>query len=492
LIYQRLKKSNKEYPIFSSDTRLNANKKNMSRFFSLLFLFISVSLIAEETRVSGNIPGAGNKEIRIIAYTDQVTYLDTVIAQQFIDTDGNFSMTLNLTETIYIRLDIEYFNIELYLEPGENYKITADSITFQGNFRPYYKKELLNCTITSGKNDLNKLISDFNKSYNQFISNHFEEVYKRRKKELIQDFRDSLQGKYENIKNNYFQDYMRYKLASVYLAAMPTSQAKLFGHYFYKQPVLYQNTEYMYFFNQFFSQFLTSGSRQIKRRDLLSTINYQNSFSALIDSLGKDTLLRNEVIRELVLFNGIAELYHSPDYSKKSIINILEQAKTQSKFPEHQLIASNLIRSLEKLQPGTPTPGFSLPKLNGEIFNFPEQNSKPVYLSFMTTWSYACIAEMELMQKLYEKYKDQIDFVTVSLDQDTAIINKFVNEKKYPWTFLYNGDDYQLLYDYGVKTFPAFVLIDSNMNIVQYPAYKPSEIIEDTFQRMIRESTKKD
>ncbi len=459
---------------------------------SFLFLFAASTLGATETQVTGNIPGAGNKEIRIIAYSDQVTYLDTVIAQQLIDPEGNFSMTLDLTETVYTRLDIEYFNIELYLEPGENYKITADSISFQGNFRPYYKKESLNCTITSGNNNLNQRISDFNKSYDQFIDDHFEEVYKRRKKDLIQDFSDSLQEKYGNVKNNYFRDYMRYKLALVYLAAMPTSQAKLFGEYFYKQPVLYQNIEYMYFFNQFFSQFLTSGSREIKRADLLSTINYQNSFSALIDSLGKDTLLRNEVIRELVLFNGITELYHSPDYSKKNILNILEQAKTESKFPEHRLIAGNLIRSLEKLQPGTPTPGFSLPQLNGEIFNFPEQNSKPVYLSFMTTWSYACIAEMELMQNLYEKYKDRIDFVTVSLDQDTVVINKFVNEKKYPWTFLYNGDDYQLLYDYGVKTFPVFVLIDSNGKIVQYPAYKPSEIIEDAFQRMIKESTKKE
>ena len=462
----------------------------MSRFIFLFFLLISTSLIADETRVSGKIPGAGNKEIRIIAYTDQITYLDTVIAQQLIDPEGNFSIHLDLTETIYTRLDIEYFNIELYLEPGENYTITTDSISFLGNFRPYYKKELLNCNIISGKNDLNNFISNFNISYNQFINDHFEEIYKRRKIDLIEEFKDSLQIKYGNVKNKYFQEYMRYKMASVYHAAMPTSQAKLFGEYFYKQPVLYQNIEYMYFFNQFFSQFLTSGSKEIKRADLLSTINYQNSFSALIDSLGKDTLLRNEVIRELVLFNGITELYHSPDFSKKSIINILNQAKTESKFPEHRMIAGNLIRSLRKLQPGTPTPGFSLPRLNGEMFNFPEQNNKPVYLSFMTTWSYACIAEMELMQKLYEKYKDQIDFVTVSLDQDTVVINKFVNEKKYHWTFLYNGDDYPLLYDYGIKTFPAFVLIDSNGKIVQYPAYKPSEIIEDTFQRMIRESTK--
>jgi len=468
-------------------------KKNiMSRFIlSFAIFLITSAVIGQETKISGNIPGGENKEIRIITYTDQITYLDSVIARQILDHEGNFSLTLDLKETIYTRLDIEYFNIELYLEPGESYHITADSISFQGNFRPYYKKDLLDCTITSGKNDLNKLISEFNISYNQFIHDHFEEIYKRRRKDLIEEFKDSTEEKFGSIDNEYFNNYRRYKMASVDLAAMPTSQARLFGEYFYHQPVLYQNIEYMYFFDQFFSQFLTSGSKEIKRADLLSTINYQNSYRALIDSLGKDSLLRNEVIRELVLFNGITELYHSPDYSKKSIINILAQAKIESKFPEHQLIAGNLIRSLEKLQPGTPTPGFSLPRLNGEIFDFPQENGKPVYLSFMTTWSYACIAEMALMEKLHEKYKDQIDFVTVSLDQDTVVINKFVNEKKYLWAFLYNGDDYQLLYDYGVKTFPAFVLIDSNGKIVQYPAYKPSEIIEDTFQRMIKESTKK-
>ena len=472
---------------------MQTNYKNMSRLVLLLLIFaLTNSVTAKETIVSGNIPGGENKEIRIIAYADQITFLDSVLARQIIGTNGDFLFSLDLKETIYARLDIEYFNIDLFLEPGENYNIATDSISFQGNFRPYYKKDLLNCTITSGSKDLNKLTSDFNISYNKFITEHFEEVYKRREKSLIEEFDDSMEVKYGKNENDYFKEYMRYKMASVYLAAMPTSQAKLFREYFFHQPVLYQNTEYMYFFNQFFSQFLTSGSRKIKRADLLSTINYQNSFSALIDSLGKDSLLRNEVLRELVLFTGITELYHSPDYSKKSILNILGQAKAESKFPEHQLIAGNLIRSLEKLQPGTPAPGFSLPKLNGDIFDFPISSGKPVYLGFMTTWSYACIAEMALLDKLHEKYKGQIDFISVSLDQDMDVINKFVDEKNYPWTFLYNGDDYQLLYDYGVKTFPAFVLINSNGQIVQYPAYKPSEVIEDTFQMMIRESSKKD
>lgn len=464
--------------------------------FRLILLFSILSLashvIAMETEVSGIIPGGKNKEIRIIAYTDQITFLDSILARQNLGSDEKFSFILDLQETVYVRLDIEYFNIGLFLEPGKNYSITSDSISFQGNFRPYYKKDLLNCTIASDSNDLNHLISKFNKSYNQFIQDHFEEIYKKRKKILIEEFKRSMHEQFGSFDNDYFEEYRRYKMASVDLVAMPTRQTKLFGEYFYHQPVLYQNTEFMYFFSQFFSQFLTSGSKRIKRTDLLSTINYQNSFSALIDSLGKDSLLRNEVIRELVLFNGITKLYHSPDYSKKSIINILVQAKAESKFPEHQRIAGNLIRSLERLQPGTPAPAFTLPQLNSEIFSFPEFHGRPVYLSFMTTWSYACIAEMELLEKLYEKYQGKIDFISVSLDQDIDIIKKFVDEKKYPWVFLYNGDDYQLLYDYRVKTFPAFVLIGSNGQIVQYPAYKPSEVIEDTFQLMINESTKKD
>jgi len=40
---------------------------------------------------------------------------------------------------------------------------------------------------------------------------------------------------------------------------------------------------------------------------LISNIEWQVNYKALLDSLGKDTLLKNEVIRELVLLENIID-----------------------------------------------------------------------------------------------------------------------------------------------------------------------------------------
>ena len=115
---------------------------------------------------------------------------------------------------------------------------------------------------------------------------------------------------------------------------------------------------------------------------------------------------------------------------------------------------------------------------------------KPVYLSFITTWSYACLAEMKLMADLYNNHKNRIEFISVSLDNNPDIVKKLVQDKGYEWLFLYNGSGYDLIKDYDIKTFPLFILINKEGEILQYPAYKPSENIETYFRALTKESDK--
>ncbi len=57
----------------------------------------------------------------------------------------------------------------------------------------------------------------------------------------------------------------------------------------------------MDFFNQFFDHYLTAGNKFVSEKDLEKGINELVSLPALLDSLGKDTLLLSESLRELVL-----------------------------------------------------------------------------------------------------------------------------------------------------------------------------------------------
>jgi thiol-disulfide isomerase/thioredoxin len=98
---------------------------------------------------------------------------------------------------------------------------------------------------------------------------------------------------------------------------------------------------------------------------------------------------------------------------------------------------------------------------------------------------------MKILKDIFEKYKNRINFVMVSLDEDPEIVGKLVNEKGYNWTFLYNGDGYDVLRDYGVETFPLFVLINKDGEIINYPAPKPSENIESVFEKLTLPPIKK-
>jgi peroxiredoxin len=469
---------------------------NQIRLFitALLLVIISsnVSAITDTTTITGYLPGGGNHEVRLLTITDRISFNEEILDRTMIDSTGKFSFSLMPKETMVAFLDMDYYTISIYLEPGTNYEIVSDSVPFDNLYRPYTKKERLPCTITSDrKPDLNTLLSEFNSLYNLFIENNFKQIYAQRKRYLIYNFADSMKVKYDTVNNEFFQNYITYKVAEIELAGAPTARNELFAKYLKDKPVLYNHPEYMFFFNQFFNQYITSVSKTATVSDLKYTVNYLASYPALLDSLGKDTILRNEVIRELVMLKELKDIYYSGNYYQQNIIKMLKEVSENDVFPEHRMIANNIIKVLTKLNTGTKAPDFTIPDINGDTVSLSSFFGKPVYLGFLTTWSYACLGEMKILKDVYEKYGKRINFVMVSLDEGPDIVRKLVKEKGYNWTFLYNGDGYDVLRDYGVETFPLFVLINKNGEIMQYPAPKPSENIESVFEKLTLPSIKK-
>ena len=445
---------------------------------------LTFSTFAKGTSFSGIIPEAEKQEVRLLTYADHISGRKIILATDTINSDGYFKLDFNISATTYGILEINYYNYELILIPGENYYLECDSIITQNIQRPFYNKEKLSGILTDSTG-LNANISKFNLEYNDWLIKNFDQIYKKRRRNLIYEFRDSTKTRFADVSQKYFKDYVNYKIASVELAAMSTAKPELFRKFLDGRPILYNNTEYMYFFNQFFDHYISSNSRAIKRNDLIYSINYIKSVPTLMDSLGKDTLLRNEKLRELVMLKGLRELYYTPDYSKTNIITMLAQIKLNSGFTEHKKIATNLLNTLTKLEKGSPAPDFTLPDLQNEIQNLSHFTGKPLYISFVTSWSYGCLFELEMLKTLNEKYQDRINFVSVAMDDNIAIVQSLTDEKGYSWPFLYSGFQYQLINDYDVKTFPLFVMIDKDGNILQYPAPKPSESAEAYFDSLL-------
>jgi peroxiredoxin len=446
-------------------------------------------ILAQPVKITGTAPGAEGKRIEVIISTDLITGLEKKITQATVDSTASFSLTVNTPNTISVSLSIGFHRGELFLEPGSSYLVSIGELNYNDiqEINPFEEAQSLEITLKGNKPDeLNSLIQSFNRDYNVFVLENFNFLYRDKDKARLDTFRIRTTRKYPNIKKAYFSDYIRYKLASLEQVANVMGKSPMVKKYFSDSPILYDNVEYMDFFKEFFSKYITTTSRPLKFLNYTGMLNGPNSYPVLMKALEADTLLRNSQLRELVLLRDLMEMYDDPLFKQESIQATLSSISKDSKFAENKVIAEDLIKYLTRLRYGSAAPKFTLPDRNKKKVSLDDFKGKPVLLTFWTTYCQSCLSEMELLKPLYDQYHDRINFISISADKEFLKMTLFLNLKKdFKWTFLHVGDDYDLLRDYDVRSFPLFVLIDSQGRIVKYPADLPDSGLELSLERLL-------
>ena len=456
------------------------NKKFI--LFSTLIL-AAWSLCGQNITIKGKATGAEGKTLSVYTWADQITHTEKKIASGKIDSTGKFDFSFKIEETIFTYLKVDFTRAPMYLEPGKTYDLAIscpDCKSPDDKTNPYLSPKPLSVVIlNSDSTELNYMIIKFNALYDDFMLKDYLTVAKHRNKSRLDTFRLKIGKQFGDIKNEYFSNLVKYRLAAIEESAQLKNNLTLSKKYLRNKPVLYENTGYMEFFNEFFKNYINQESPYITLQDLYRTINNVKSFPALMDTLGKDTILKNEVLRELVALKDLGELYYTKDYDKASILSMYKYVKENSKFPQHRIIAENYIKLFTKLAPGSIAPSFSLKDYHGLSYSLEEFNKdKYVYVFFWTTWCVPCLSEMELIKKYKEKYGTQVEFVGISADKEYMTYYNFMQKKSYDFTTLHWGNNTELMENYDVKAYPTYILIGPDGKIVQCPAEAPSSRLD--------------
>ncbi len=449
---------------------------------AIIFIFlIAVSfqqVFPAVTTVRGSAVRAKGYQIRLTTYLDQVSYQEKTLAVSVIDEHGDFLLTFDIDRTIPAYLTIRFIKGEVFLQPGAAYEVSIDYDPSTGSDL-YYEQELLNIEILNDdQHNLNKDIQNLNVIYNDFILNNFNAIYKWGRKSLVDSLHKSLEVEFKDQHNGYFRDYLKYMMASIELFSGKKSRTSLAVDYLTDQPLLYDNVEYIYFFNQFFEKYLLVNNDFISFSGLMDMFELKLPIEAFLDTLALDPELSNRNIREFLLLNSLKELYYMPGFPRKHILDLIRQVEQESPISMHRLIARNLDARFSNLRHETPAPGFTLKDNNGLLHSLSDLAGSYVYLCFYISDNPACLYELNLMKALYQQFGDRIQFVSISADRNKAIFETMLQQRDFPWTFLYFDNDYELLDHYDAKTFPVFILIDEKGRIFRYPVAMPSENAE--------------
>ncbi|MEI6694625.1 MAG: TlpA disulfide reductase family protein [Bacteroidota bacterium] len=459
----------------------------------LVFFTLSFGLRSQNTNIIGNVSGAEGLKIRLITTSDYISELTTKMDETTIDSLGNFKLKTSINESIFAQIQIDNYKGEIYLEPGRNYNIRILALNFKEDEKesPFLNRKRLEIEFKIKDSiELNEQIRKFNVLYNDFIIENFKALNSYHNRAKIDSFQQNSASLFSSSKNSFLNNYIKYKIAGMEQMGRTKSIPKLYSAFIKNQPILYNNVEYMYFFNQFYGNFFLSGRHQLSSENLSQFIKEKN-YAGLLDSLGRDSLVKNEVVRELVFLMGLKEMFYSKVYNNENIISTLTAYSRKTKFKENKFIASNLILLFNSQQTGNKAPDFKLKTINNEPYSLSTFKGKYTYIGFFTTWCAGCMAENDAMFILKKKYGDKINFVSISADKQVLNLYYYLEKHKYDWIFLHYGNNIEILEKFGILTYPVFVLMDPNGIVINNPALKPSENIEDEFNSLLNKMNTK-
>lgn len=122
-------------------------------------------------------------------------------------------------------------------------------------------------------------------------------------------------------------------------------------------------------------------------------------------------------------------------------------------------------------------PKLSMKDINGEDFSSKDLIGKYSYIDIWASWCKPCIQEIPYLKELEDKYKDKINFISISADKEKEAWEKKVKEHDLKGIQLLSTNDFEdpFLKELKISLIPRFILVDSTGKIGSISAPRPSE-----------------
>ncbi|MDX9906139.1 MAG: thioredoxin-like domain-containing protein [Bacteroidales bacterium] len=451
----------------------------------LLHIFLLSFVIngfSEMTTISGTLKNGSGYTVRLMTYNDQLSYIRKTLASTVAGEDERFSLSVDISAVTYCWIDIEFQQAELFIQPGQSYEVEIDLAGDPLSMSYYNRRTLDNRIIRDDSMQLNNSIQDFNEIYNDFLLNISDNIRQQNSRVAYETFMTAVELRFQGNSSEYFDNYIRYKSASMQLFMRIKSREKIGTEFLADRPVLFNHLEYMDFFHLYFDKYFVTNGKYFNYSKTYDMINGKAPLAEILDSLAVDPALKQRPAMELLLLCGLKGLYSMPEFSKDRITALVKELTIAGSQPGIRELAANLLVRFKRLKPGSPAPGFALETIaGGQKYSLPDFTGKKLYLAFFESDNPASQSELGQISEIYDEFKNDVSFVAVSVDKNRDRLMEYIDKADAPWLFLHYGGDLDLLENYDAVAFPCFILIGADGKIIRCPAPSPSENIRKLF-----------
>ncbi len=456
---------------------------------SILFSAFYTSIALASSIFGKALDYAGN-ELIFYKYVDRITFIKEEVFRLKIDDEGNFNTEVNFKNVTYVFGEFGKYHAYFYVEPGQDYELILPPLLKMEDkdlFNPFFQPERLHIGIKGlTKTDLNYLILDFDYYYYRYHDLRFLDVFTEGLKTDVDTFINEINERYSYSKNQYFNNYKKYRIASLKnLATQKQYENVLTYAYFTKDSVLYDNPAYMDLFNNIYQDYFDKYLVSKNGKYLYAIINYGHSVTRLHKLFLGQLELNNKDLRELVMLKGINDSFSNKNLPWLPLLLTLDSLHISTENQNHKIIAQNIADNTLSMSKGTVAPLFELPDTSGNLHSLYDYRGKYVYLNFANTRTYSSQKEFDLIKRMHKRYKGYCVFLTILTDKDKDAANEFMKKNNYDWNYLFADINSDVISTYKVSTYPTYFFITPKGNLLMSPAISPSEGFETYLFRVI-------
>lgn len=460
--------------------------------FILIIISISLSYGYKLTTINGVAAFAPNTLIRVYQYDDLLSYKRVLVGSSKISSDGNFKISLNLTRPTYLMFCINFLESDFYVEPEETYSIHFEFNAKHENPAEISAMEIPMLTIIEDSTftTLYSKINALSDAIQQYLTanDNFKQIYYRSNQKQLDSLKQIIMGDWGTGNSQYFRTFQKYSFAMFDNIINSKKTDSIFFQYFNEREFYVENTAFMDFFNSYFEKYYNSSQSKIPVNGFRNIINEEANLAKLLDIMGKDPKLKNEILREMVLIKMLNDSYFDDRFDPENIIKLLFELSKTTKFLDHKKMALNVIDQLRNKVDGKKMINFELKNVSGATTKLSEFKNKYLYIQFFTTDCNTCIRDMYGMQKLVDEFRDSVQFISISLDVNTAKLFHFVNKfPQFNWPILHFGNNFDFIEAYGLKGLPMALILDKNGNIISNPAPLPDGNVTQIFNDLFKD-----
>lgn len=451
----------------------------------IIFLLLLLSTLVKATEIKFTAPDYAGDNFSFYVTPNFLTEKKEFIGEGTVDENGNFSCIIEIESEVTVYSEFDVFKGWLIVTPGEVHDIVLPKKTPKRSSNPYFKLRANHLGLKGATpENTNVLIAKFNRQYTQLVSKNMQEIFHRRSLDAAEALIAELETAYPTTENEYFENFKRFKYASVKHLALIQEPEQVMEEYFIGQPILYSHPEYATLFDKLFRDYLKYATQEVTGQKISVMLN-SGAFEQLIDWLTLDMMF-DKPIAEAIILKGVKPLFYSKRFNTVGLFNILQKIAETSELPEHKETADNIFNELARTMYGTIAPELDLIDIAGNFVGWEDFEGTYVYLCFTRTDNEKFAPHKELMRQFQQKYDGDLEIVVVIEDDAIEENEDLLYSDDFYWTVLRGSTRKEIYDDFNVRILPTYFLIDPQGRMAGSQAPWPDENFEMQFANILK------